>query len=216
MFFPRDAAAELIINALVFMISFTFHEYMHAQTAYWLGDDTAYRLGRLTLNPVSHIDVVGFFCLLFLGFGWANPVPYWPGNFKHPRPYALITKLAGPCSNILLVILGLFCLHNFPHGLITLPAIHTTFIQLLRSLVWINAMLAVFNLLPIPPLDGGFILEIFLEDYFPQVITFLRVYGIFILLLLFTLPHTRIMLQNVVAMLVIAIGWLFGCPLTLY
>ncbi len=161
----RSFLIELLISLPIIFLSLSVHETAHGLVAYKLGDPTARSLGRLTLNPLKHIDPIGFICMLLCGFGWANPVPINTRNFKKPRRDMAISALAGPLSNVALAFifaflsagLGLaFSLMNK-----TLP-IYVDFF--LMCGVSMNATLAVFNLFPIPPLDGSKILYAFLPQ----------------------------------------------------
>jgi Zn-dependent protease len=158
------------------LISLTIHELAHAYTSYVLGDSTAKLDGRISLNPLHHIDPYGFLAILIVGFGWAKPVMMNPYNFKNYRDGIFFTALAGPVSNIVQAIIGALLLNfNF-------PMIVTEFIQVF---VLINIILASFNILPIPPLDGYKVFSRILSDklYF-QAEYYERRYG-FIILMVF-------------------------------
>jgi len=136
------------------LIALTFHELSHGITAKFLGDDTAEKNGRLTLNPLSHIDVIGALMLFFGPFGWAKPVPVNPMNFKNPKKDMAIVAVAGPLANILIAALTGFIIKTDISGWLWNFAIY---------FFYINIGLAVFNLLPIYPLDGSRILVAFLN-----------------------------------------------------
>ncbi|MFA5130218.1 MAG: site-2 protease family protein [Patescibacteria group bacterium] len=138
---------------LAIIVALTFHEYSHAFTAKMLGDDTAERFGRLTLNPLKHIDPVGFLMLLVAGFGYARPVPYDPRALKNPRSGAVQIGIAGPISNIIMAVIAALVLK-----MVSDLGSDNLLIQFLIFSAIININLAVFNLLPIPPLDGSNIL----------------------------------------------------------
>ena len=162
----------LLIPALVFSLS--FHEFAHAWIAYRLGDNTAARLGRLTLNPMSHLDPVGSIALLLMGFGWAKPVPVDSRYLDNPKQDMVKVAAAGPISNIILAVVAALALRLlFSTDLLT-DNIKTFFIIFMQ----INITLAVFNFLPISPLDGSQILTPFLEKYFgSDVVWKMQVYG---------------------------------------
>ena len=149
---------RLILLAPAFMLAITVHEFSHGYIAYRLGDPTAKEAGRLTFNPISHLDLFGTLALLFIGFGWAKPVPVNPYNFANPRKDNLWVALAGPASNFISAFFfGLLfrALHLFLSG----SEIGQVILVMIYLAVWINLILTIFNLLPIPPLDGFHILE---------------------------------------------------------
>ena len=162
----------LLVPALVFSLS--FHEFAHAWMAYRLGDNTAARLGRLTLNPMSHLDPLGSLALLLMGFGWAKPVPVDSRYLENPKQDMVKVAAAGPISNIILAVVAALALRLlFSTDLLT-DNIKTFLIIFMQ----INITLAVFNLLPVSPLDGSQILAPFLEKYFgSDVVWKMQVYG---------------------------------------
>lgn len=169
-----------ILSILGLIVAITIHEFSHAFVADRLGDPTARSQGRLSLNPLRHLDPLGTLMLIFAHFGWGKPVPIDPYNFKNPRRDELLTALAGPVSNILLaVLLSLFFRFLSP----------SFFKDILYVIIGTNIMLAVFNLLPIPPLDGS---KIFLNllplEKSQEWENSLSQYGPFLLLLLVFLP----------------------------
>ncbi|MGN7453573.1 site-2 protease family protein [Paenibacillus pasadenensis] len=152
--FPLD---ELPFIALVLIIAFTLHEFAHAYAAYKFGDDTAYKQGRVTLNPAVHLDFLGTFLILIAGFGWAKPVPVNPLNFKRPRLMNIVVALVGPLSNLVLMAVGAFLWQLFNSTDLLLGASDRVVEALsifLHYFIYLNGMLFLFNLLPLPPLDG--------------------------------------------------------------
>jgi Zn-dependent protease len=133
------------------LIALTIHEFSHAFAAHLMGDQTAKRLGRLSLNPITHIDPVGFIALVLIGFGWGKPVPFNPYNLRYPKWGSALVAAAGPVSNIIMVaVFGtiLKYTHNLmPEG--------NLLVEFLTLLVMLNLILCLFNLIPIPPLDGS-------------------------------------------------------------
>jgi Zn-dependent protease len=185
-----DFFAQLAIIIPAFLMALSFHEFSHALVAYLLGDDTAKKLGRLTLNPLAHIDFIGLLFLILIRFGWAKPVPFDHRNFKYPKTYSIITALSGPLANFLLALACLYVVKYIPNTTLN-PAITKTFVQIFATTAYVNIMLGVFNLLPLPMLDGSHILTVLLADRYPRFILWLYTYSFFILLILLLLPPVQ-------------------------
>jgi len=163
----------LLIPALI--LSLCVHEYSHGIVAYHYGDDTAYKYGRLTLNPLKHLDPIGSLMLLFIGFGYAKPVPVNPFNLNNPKPDMVKVAAAGPISNLLLGFLGTFIFYFLFYFL---PYFLNDSIALfLRIFIQINIFLAIFNLLPVYPLDGGQIFGNLISEYYPNFNINMQMYG---------------------------------------
>ena len=186
----------LSLGILIF--SCIIHECAHGLVAYWLGDPTAYRQGRITLNPIPHIDLkmtLIFPLILYiitalsgrpLIFGGAKPVPINPYNFKNPEKDDLWATLAGPFSNVILTFIAFSFLYVFAmiisSGVITDAILIKMGIRFLSLAITINLMLALFNLIPIPPLDGSWVLQYFLSWRMKETFERIRPFGMFILI----------------------------------
>ena len=164
-----------VLSALAVLITLTVHEYAHAFAAYKLGDPTAKNLGRLTLNPIKHLDPFGALCMLVFHFGWAKPVPINPRNFRNPRRGFAISALAGPAINIVISFFSAF-IYLLLFSILSKVSFATklglsfaeNIILFFYILHIVNLGIAIFNLIPIPPLDGSRILGLILppKHYF--------------------------------------------------
>lgn len=157
-----EIAILFLARLFVVFCTLPVHEYAHAFVADKLGDKTARLSGRLTLNPMAHIDILGAIMILFVGFGYAKPVPVNPRNFKNPKKGMALTALSGPFSNILMAVV--FMLLSNVLSLFGSSLFDQAFYVFFSFAASINIGLAVFNLIPIPPLDGSRVLELLIPD----------------------------------------------------
>lgn len=158
-FFSNFDAIEVLYLLPGILIAFAFHEYAHARTAMWLGDDTPQRQGRDTLNPIVHIDIFGLIMIILAGFGWAKPVEVNPDNFRNKKRDDILVSVAGPLANIILAIFFLVLMkitYYLPLDFLN-ENNYVILMTIFDYAVWINVVLFVFNLLPVPPLDGSHI-----------------------------------------------------------
>ncbi len=190
--------------AITLIFAFTFHEFAHAYVAYKFGDDTAKKQGRLTLNPLKHLDPFGTILILIAGFGWARPVPVNRFFFKRPRLAGVLVSVAGPLSNLVLALIGFafaFGLDRF--GLSTSDNLYEFF----QIFIQLNIVLFVFNLLPLPPLDGYRIVEDLAPNHIRAKMTQFEQYGTLIFLILVITPLSNYTIQPIFSTI---IPWLWS------
>jgi len=199
----------LVFQLAILLMSVVIHEFAHGWMAFRLGDTTAKNYGRLTLNPIKHLDlwgslVVPFMIFVFSGgsaiFGWAKPVPFNPNNLRDQKYGIAKVAIAGPSANLLIaLIFGLILRFNQSELFIS-----SGMAQIFSLTIFLNILLAVFNLIPLPPLDGSKILFTFLPDSLRDVRIFLEQYGMFVLLFFiffafeWVLPIIRLIYQLIV------------------
>ena len=171
---------SVLITLTIIIISLSVHEAAHAYSAYWFGDITPKLQERLTLNPMAHVDPFGLLFIVLAGIGWGRPVQFNPYNLKNPRRDGAIIAVAGPLSNILLAFLGVVLYIV----LSTLGLIDISVVQILRQFIFLNIALAVFNMIPLEPLDGFKVVAGLLPGHLALQWHETARYGIYVLLIL--------------------------------
>ncbi len=217
----EEAMRQIIITILMWLpliiFSLSFHEAAHAYTAYRLGDPTARNLGRATLNPLKHLDPIGFIAMLVIGFGWAKPVPVNARRFDNPRKGMAISSLAGPVSNLILAV-GFAILAGVTNYCGSLATTEQTYMTLyyvnafFSEGMFINVSLAIFNFIPVPPLDGSRILSVALPPkYYFGIMKYERYIGIAFAVIVIGLSYSGIsIISGVVNPVVDGLLWLVG------
>lgn len=189
---------DIIITATCLLITIVAHELAHGLTAYAMGDTTARDAGRLTLNPIPHIDPMGALCMLLFRFGWAKPVPINPYRFKKRKLGMILVSAAGAVTNLFLAFISMFILAKMKFH-------QPILLDLLQYLVIYNVYFAVFNLLPFPPLDGSKILFTLMPG---QVEAFFYRYERYFSIILLVLVFTRMLGRFLIPMAQLIISWM--------
>lgn len=209
-YFSTDTLIQFLFVVPCVLIALTFHEFAHGYMAYKLGDPTAKNFGRLTLNPLKHLDPIGTICMIFFHFGWAKPVPINSRYFKKPRRDMALTAAAGPIMNFILALFGMLVCRILTKIFVTFPAqsdfvyyIQYAALTLFSYFHMLNLSLGVFNLIPIPPLDGSRIFYIFLP---PKWYFGVMKYEKYIQLALLVLLWTGLLSRPLSA----AVSWISG------
>lgn len=174
---------DILLRVIPALLCITLHELSHGLAAYALGDDTAKKAGRLTLNPIKHLDIMGLLMMVIFGFGYAKPVPVDMRNFKNPKRGMAVTALAGPGSNVLIAVVFLF-LYGLLFPALFASTVGAYVLEMMLITAQLSLAMGVFNLLPIPPLDGSKVLFSLLpEDAYWKLMHYER-YGFLVLLAL--------------------------------
>lgn len=199
---------EIITTAPPFLFALTVHEFAHGYVANRLGDPTAANLGRLTLNPLKHLDLIGTLAFFLIKIGWAKPVPVDPRYFKHPRQDMLWVSLAGPGVNLAVAVASALVAKLLILFSTLLPTmILMPILQMTVASIWINIMLGIFNLVPIPPLDGSKIMMALLPPGLAVSYARFERYGFILLLILF---YTGILPRLIMPIIKFAQGVIMG------
>mgnify|MGYP000012325320 CR=1 FL=1 len=193
-YFSTDTLIQFLFVVPCVLIALTFHEFAHGYMAYKLGDPTAKNFGRLTLNPLKHLDPIGTICMIFFHFGWAKPVPINSRYFKKPRRDMALPAAAGPIMNFILALFGMLVCRILTKIFVAFPAqsdfvyyIQYAALTLFSYFHMLNLSLGVFNLIPIPPLDGSRIFYIFLpQKWYFGVMKYEKYIQLALLVLLWT------------------------------
>ena len=210
MFFSGADFADLLYRIPALLIALTFHEYAHARMAYAWGDPTAKNAGRMTLNPISHLDPLGTLMIMLVMFGWARPVPINPFNFRNREKGLFWVSLAGPGTNLILAFFATLILFLVTGSLPTIyrwitPSI---FEGIMTWIIFINVFLAIFNFVPLPPLDGSKMLRSILPRAYAHYYDSFEAYGPFVLILLLVLGLLPRILLPIASLIIGAINLL--------
>lgn len=210
---PLTFLYSVLIKTPGILIGLAFHEFAHAYASDRLGDPTPRLQGRLTLSPLPHIDILGLILILFAGFGWAKPVQVNPRNYHKPRRDEIIVSIAGPFMNLLLAVtFGLLLKALYIPFIVNMLSVNVITIlgAIFDTALFINLMLFIFNLLPVPPLDGYHVLANLISYRHYNFLRTLEQYGSIILILLIVTPVSRYIIQPPITFLYNAIATVLG------
>ncbi|KAB2333156.1 site-2 protease family protein [Cytobacillus depressus] len=200
---------EIPYVAITLMIAFTVHEFAHAYVAYKFGDPTAKNQGRLTLNPIQHLDPIGTILIFIAGFGWARPVPVNRFFFKNPRIAGISVSIAGPISNFIMASLG-FMIWYAIVGMGLAAGVPAFVPEFFNVFIHLNLVLFIFNLIPLPPLDGYRIVEDLAPKSVRPRLTQLEAYGSLIFIILVITPLSQYTISPIFYYVLPVIGDMLG------
>lgn len=212
--FTREGLIAFLYTLPALLISLSIHEFAHAWVAYKQGDISQKIRGRLTLDPFKHIDPIGFLCIVLCGVGWGRPVMVDDRNFKNSRKGTMLTALAGPVSNLLLAVLLtlvlkiLMMLGVFDN--IVANSIGTIFLQMFLYTIEFNIVFGIFNLIPLPPLDGSKVLAYFLPQSLRGIMYTLERYSFIILLIIFCTNITSYIITPAYNAILNLLNWILN------
>lgn len=207
--FSLEDLLFFLIMIPLLMFSLSIHEYAHAFAAHKQGDDYARMMGRMTINPLKHLDPWGFLMLLLLGFGWAKPVPIVPANFRNGRKSMILVSIAGVVTNLLLAFMtiNIWCFLDYICGLDFMG--NQIVYSIFDSFIKINISLCVFNLIPLPPLDGYKVVREFFYSFNTRnIFAFLDRHGTIILMMLIIFGGTSGFIEMVSGYILRVFGWI--------
>lgn len=212
--FTREGLIAFLYTLPALLISLSIHEFAHAWVAYKQGDISQKLRGRLTLDPFKHIDPIGFLCIVLCGVGWGRPVMVDDRNFKNSRKGTMLTALAGPVSNLLLAVLLTLVLKILMmvgvFDNIVANSIGTIFLQMFLYTIEFNIVFGIFNLIPLPPLDGSKVLAYFLPQSLRGIMYTLERYSFIILLIIFCTNITSYIITPAYNAILNLLNWILN------
>ncbi len=208
-----DYLYSMLLSLPAIIVAFSFHEWGHAYAAYRLGDPTAKNLGRMTVNPIAHIDPIGFLLLLIVGFGWAKPVPVNPRNFSNYKRDDIIVSLAGVTMNLIIAIVFAFIFVLMIKLQVTNEVLYT----IISAFITINIGLMLFNIIPVPPLDGSHVfLSLFASKLSSKFLMFYQQYRYYLMLVVVIVLNRTGILEIAIGGIANLLVQLFGNILGIY